>query len=81
MSSNSKKTTVIAWRGACLLATVLALAACQTPRSTAVNDASAVDNRVTPPAVHMPGGTWSGSAIAPQGQRSDLLPPDRKSVV
>lgn len=75
MSSNSKKTTVIAWRGACLLATVLALGACQTPRSTAVNEAAAVDNRVTPPAVYMPGGTWSGSAIAPQGQRSDLLPP------
>ncbi len=58
-----------------MLAASLALSACQTPRSTVVNEAVVADNRITPPALHMPGGTWSGSAIAPQGQRADLLPP------
>ncbi|MDD2884478.1 MAG: OmpA family protein [Dechloromonas sp.] len=41
----------------------------------ATQEAPVMDYRVAPPAVQMPGGSWNGSAIAPTGQRAELLPP------
>lgn len=76
MTVFSKKSAVSVWQGIVLLGSALFLGACQTPWSTAGNQPNpTVDYRVTPPAVQMPIANWSDGAIAPTGQRSDLLPP------